>query len=564
MQDVVRIKEIIIEGANRRDIAKVLGIGAGAIGLMPASAAAAGVSVIDPAMWSRLFAQNGAGGNLVVTLATDSETLDPYKAFGPLYDVFRNFYDPLTELNLKNEIEGILAESWEISQDELEYTFHLRQGISFHDGTPFNAEAVKFTFDRVLDPATAASYASWVGPLKETVVVDEHTVKLVLAEPFSPLLGNISIGWYGIPSPAAIQKYGDDFGRNPVGTGPFMLKEWVSGEHLTLVPNPSYRNYRSDVTNTGAPLLESLEFRIIPDPQTQTLAFETGEVDVFTPPAREVERYRSDADYQVFVADSGTNVLYIEFAMYPLPDGQEFGAQFKAPFDDVLVRQAVGAALNIDEMLEKVMMGIGARNYGPMPTGVWAYKPEIEEFGFHYDPEKAKALLDEAGWIDSDGDGVREKNGEKLEVLFWSWVDADNEKCAQIIQNQLGQVGFKVNIEILENAISRLTENVHHFNFMSFSVPEPDVIRLITNYPWGLGHYKDETYQGLVNDALKTTDHAERTAIYFEASKKMLADAAIIPLWTPLPITAIRSSVKNYKMGKIYSQGMYGDVYVEE
>jgi peptide/nickel transport system substrate-binding protein len=557
------VKEIIIEGATRRDVMKALGLTAGVAGLLPMTTRAAGVSVIDPALWSRRFAQSGTGGTLVVALATDSETLDPYKAFGPLYDVFRNFYDPLTELNLNNEIEGILAESWEISDDQLEYTFHLRQGIMFHDGTPVNADAIKFTFDRVLDPATAASYASWVGPLKETVVVDEYTVKLVLAEPFSPLLGNISIGWYGIPSPTAVQKYGEDFGRNPVGSGPFMFKEWVSAEHLTLVPNPNYHNYRSDVTNLGAPLLETLEFRIIPDVQTQTLAFEAGEVDAYSPSARDVEQYQNDSDYEVFVAASGTNVLYIEFVSYEVPEG-EYGAKFKPPFDDILVRQAVGAALNIDEMLDKVLLGRADRNYGPMPSGLWAYKPEIEQFGFHYDQDKARALLDQAGWVDSDGDGVREKDGNKLEVLFWSWVDADNEKCAQIIQNQLGQVGFKVNIEMLENEIARQSERVHNFNFNSFSLPEPDVLRLITEYPWGLGLYKDEQFKTLVNQALLTTDRDERTALYFEASKKMLADAAMIPFWTPLPVTAVRASVKNYKMGKIYSQGLYSDVSVED
>src|SRR5262249_43740935 len=152
------------------------------------------------------------------------------------------------------------------------------------DGTPFNADAVKFTFDRAMDPATNASYASWLGPLKETVAVDDHTVKLVLGERFSPLLGNISIGWYGIVSPTAVQKYGDDFGRNPVGTGPWKFKEWVSGERITLEPNADYHNFRSDVVNKGAPLLDALEFPIIPDQETQALAFETGEINVFWAP----------------------------------------------------------------------------------------------------------------------------------------------------------------------------------------------------------------------------------------------------------------------------------------
>src|SRR5262249_44820421 len=224
--------------------------------------------------------------------------------------------------------------------------------------------------------------------------------------------------------------------------------------------------------------------------------------------SRDFKRFQEDPSYETFIQDGGTNVLYIEFAMIAQPEGQ-FGAAYKPPFDDIRVRQAVGYGINPDEMLDKVLLGIAQRNYGPMPSGLWAYKPEIEQFGFHPDPAKASALLDDAGWV-AGGDGVREKDGKKLEVLFWTWNDANNEKCAQIIQNQLGQVGFKVNIQSLEGAtmLASLDKNEHDFNFMSFSLPEPDVLRLITQYSWGLGRYNDEQFQDLVGQALKTTDQA--------------------------------------------------------
>src|SRR5262249_6049514 len=151
--------------------------------------------------------------------------------------------------------------------------------------------------------------------------------------------------------------------------------------------------------NKGAPHLDQIDFRIILEQSTRTLAFESGEIEhMMDFPALDVKRYQDDPDYQVLVASGGTNVLYIEFAMIKLPEGT-FGAQFKPPFDDLRVRQAVGYGINPDEMLDKVLLGIGQRNYGPMPTGVWAYKPEIEQFGYHFDPDKAKALLDEAGWV---------------------------------------------------------------------------------------------------------------------------------------------------------------------
>src|SRR5262249_33936899 len=202
----------------------------------------------------------GRGGTLRPILPSDADSLDPQVTVTG-YDVFSRIMEPLAQPNLNWEIEGILAESWEISEDLLEYTFHLRQGITYHDGTPFNAEAVKFVFDRVIDPKLVVPFRSWVGPLKETVVVDEDTANLVRSETFSPLLGNIAIGWYALPSPTAVQQMGTDFGRHPVGTGPFMFKEWVPAQSFTIVPNPNYKNNpRSWAQNKGAPLLDAVEY----------------------------------------------------------------------------------------------------------------------------------------------------------------------------------------------------------------------------------------------------------------------------------------------------------------
>src|SRR5262249_37170902 len=154
-------------------------------------------------------------------------------------------YDPLIGFNMQLTYEGILAESWDISDDGLEYTFHLRPGITFHDGTELDADAVKFSFDRLIDPATNAIAGGWITPLKGTEVIDPLTVKLVLSEPFSPLLGNLCLSYYGILSPTAMQKLGEDFAKNPVGTGPWKFKEWISGEKITLERNEQYQNFHS-------------------------------------------------------------------------------------------------------------------------------------------------------------------------------------------------------------------------------------------------------------------------------------------------------------------------------
>lgn len=558
--DREQVTRMLDEAVTRRDFSKLMAAAAAAAAIMPT-----GITM------NRAAAMQGTaerGGTIVLARAGDANTLDPHHTIlGLALHVLFCIYDTLTVVNPEGQVEGVLAESWDISEDGLEYTFHLRQGINFHDGTPFKADAVKFSFDRALDPATNTPTRSWISAIQETRVVDDHTVTMVLSEPFSPLLGNLATAYLGIPSPAAVEKFGDDFGINPVGTGAWKFKEWISGEAITLVPNEEYHNVRSFVNNKGVPYLDELVFRNIPEAETQLAAFETGEVNaLLSVPPREVTRLQEDSNYQVVISESGSATSYIEFTMLEIPEG-ELGAQWKPPFDDVLVRQAVAYAVNADEMMENVLYGLAVRNYGPMPTGMFAYKPEIEEFGYHYDQAKANTLLDQAGWIDSDDDGVREKDGAKLDVLFWASNNATNERLATIIQNQLNQVGFNVSIELIEPGtyLARLSENISNFNITGWGQPEPDMLRGMTNGTWGLGRYRDEVYQRLVSDALKTTDPAERTEIYFEAAKKMLADAAMVPLWTGLTVMAVHSDIKDFAQGPFYpSSGVWEDVYIED
>lgn len=562
------MRQAISEAITRRDFSKLVAGAAGIAGLIPgiaaASRTASGLSMAS----ASAYQEPGRGGTLIVARTGDADSLDPHHTIsGYSSQVMTNIYDTLVAMNTNNDIEGVLAGSWEISNDQREYTFHLRPEITFQDGSPLDAEAVKFTFDRLLDPATAAGAAAWVTALDEAVVVDPSTVKLVLSEPYSPLLGLLSTSFFGILPPAAVQELGDDFGQEPVGSGPWKVQEWIPGERITLVPNEQYQNFLSYVQNPGEPLLEQLVFRVIPELDTQLAAYESGEINVFWPSPRELTRLQEDPETQVIVADHGNDVWYIEFSMVPPPEGQP-GVQFKPPFDDLRVRQAVAYGVNVDEIVDKVLEGIAFRNYGPMPTGAWAYKPEIEEFGFHFDPDKARSLLDEAGWVDSDGDGVREKDGARLDVLFWAWTEGVNDRIAQVVQNQLGQIGFNVSTELIEvgTLIARLPENICDFNLMAYGGnPEPDVMRLMTTRGWGFGHYQDEQYQTLVTQALETTDRAERTELYLEAAKKALADAALIPLWSSQKFTAIRSTIKNYMLEpKNPDWGVYNDVYVEE
>jgi len=498
-----------------------------------------------------------ARGRIVLGRTGDSDTLDPHHTIaGISWQVFTNIYDPLVSWDADLRVEGILAEAWEISEDGLAYTFSLRDGITFHDGTPFTAEAVKFTFDRILDPQTGAPAAAWIASLESTEVVDPLTVRMRMKEPFAPFLGNLCVGYFGILSPAAVEKYGDEFGKNPVGTGPWKFKEWRIGEEIVLERNPDYRNFHSYVENKGAPRVAELVFRNIPDEQTQIAAFETGEVNVLAVPPHAVADFEQNPNVQVFRVEQSVSIVDLEFSMDP-PQG-EYGAIFRPPFDDIRMRQAVAYGVNPDEIIATVLEGLAVRNYGPLPTGVSCYDPAIEQFGYHYDPQRAAQLLDEAGWTLPAGSPVRQKDGQPLQVTLWTWSATTQEKVAQVIQYQLNQLGFDVKLETMEPAslLARrgTADDTSHLTLMGWGWTEPHILSMMTETNAGIGLYRPEEFRKLVAEAARVVDHGERCRLYFEAMKVMLRDVAMVPLWSPVSVVAARKEVKGFKVGP---QGIY-------
>ena len=546
-----------VGGLTRRDLGRLAGTGAVAAALAPTLSGQAAVA--RPATQD----QDG-GGRVVFGVTTEADTLDPHATLQVSSStVFANIFDPLVGVDAELRYEGIVAESWEVAADGLSITFILRPDLVFHDGTPLDAAAVKFTFDRLLDPVIAAPAASQLSVLQSTEVVDPRTVRLTLSEPFSPLLQSLGTAYAGILSPTAVEEAGADFGRNPVGSGPFKLGEWRTGEELVLVPFEGYQNPRSYVENKGAPRLDELVYRLIPQPETQLAAFETGEIHHIEVPPQELEDFQANPDYQVIVNDRLPAITYLEFAMLP-PEG-EFGAVFKPPFDDLRVRQAIAHAINVDAIIEGVLNGLATRNYGPLPVATFAYNPDIEQFGYAYDQDRARALLEEAGWVDADGDGVREKGEERLDLVFLSINTPTFTLATQVIQSQLAEVGIATTIETLETAtfLAQLTEATQDLNLLQFSWPEPDILYLMTDTDFPIGRYRDETFRGLVTEARRVSDLDERSRLYFEASQKLLADAAMVPLWSPQTVVALRSEVGGVTLNP-YGAVVPSDLTIEE
>jgi peptide/nickel transport system substrate-binding protein len=327
------------------------------------------------------------GGDSTVTIAVADEpgTLDMAAGSTGEINIAENIFDSLVDRAQKDGgITPQLAETWEVAEDELSWTFHLREGVKFTNGEPFNAEAVKYSIERFLAEDYTTSFASYWTALDNIEVVDELTVKFNLKEP-NPVLAQ-TMPWHSLVVPP---KYTEEvgaekFGSAPIGTGPYKLKEWRRGDRLILEANEDYF--------AGAPEIKTVVFRFIEDASARTAALLSGEIDIAAPVDIEQAEQVENAD--------GVSLKTQEFSI--LRD-RLMMRQDKPPFDDVRVRQAVNMAIDREAIVDNILAGYGELTNGPIVKGEFGWSQELEESGYEYDPEKAKELMAEAGY----GDGVQ-------------------------------------------------------------------------------------------------------------------------------------------------------------
>jgi oligopeptide transport system substrate-binding protein len=377
------------------------------------------------------------GGSMIVTYQNDVSTLDPAIGYDwQNWPMMRVLFDRLLTYKPGTTVLTTdLAQSYHISSDGKTYTFKLRPGIKFTSGNPLTAEAVKFTIERVVDPKTAspgqgffhsikgfhAMVAGKAKHLSGVVVVDPLTVKIELTKPDATLLQVLAMNFADIVDPAAVAKYGKDFARHPVGTGPFMLKEWVPGQKLVFVRNPNY-------FQKGLPYLDKVVFQVGQDPLVALLRLQRGEVDLLgdgIPPAKFVEVTRSAKWKSQVVVGHPLETSYLTL-----------NTQMK-PFDDVRVRKAVNMAINKKQIV-RLINGRGHPTNQVLPPGMPGYDKSYQ--GYSYDPAKAKKLLKEAGY----------GNGFTTELYVYN--TDPNPRIAQAIQANLARVGIKVKLRSLGQA----------------------------------------------------------------------------------------------------------------
>jgi len=323
-----------------------------------------------------LAQQDKSGGKIIEALASEPTKLDIQEATRrPEGAVLNLICEPLFIVGPDLEIQPLLASSWEVSDDYLTWTIHIKKGIKFHDGNPVNAEAVKFSLDRVRN----GNNGWMLDPVESIEVVDDYTVALHLSETYPVLPNYLANYWMGIVSPAKVKEYGENYGAQYIsGTGPYMFKEWVSGSRIVLERNENYKHGPSFASNQGPAYADQWIFRFIPETSTLVAELQQGNVDLsYYIGAEAVDQLERHSNTEVAKKIAASNV----HVGINLGYKKEGGEALNKPFDDVKVREAVAHAINKEAVIKAAMMGVGKPTYTLTPPNVKMYWEEAWELG---------------------------------------------------------------------------------------------------------------------------------------------------------------------------------------
>ena len=499
-------------------------------------------TVATAALLSLPFAQPAAAqtppGVLVVGQIAEPKSLDPHAVTAVNdFRILMNVYDGLVRYaDGTLEVEPALAESWEISEDGTEYTFNLREGITFHDGTPFDAEAVKFNFDRMLNEdhpyhdTGPFPLSFFFSAIEETEVIDPLTVKFTLNAPYAPFLSNLAYPTGLIVSPAAVMEHGADFGRNPSGTGPFTFAEWRSNEAVVVEGNPDYWD--------GAPGLQAVVFRPITDANTRVAELLAGGIDLMVEvPPNSLSEFEGEG-YTVY-EQAGPHVWFL------ILNAKE------GPFADKRVRQAANYAVNKQAIVENVLEGTAEVAAGPTPPAfAWAYNEDLQPYP--YDPDRARELIAEAG-------------AEGAELTFFVTEGGsgmlDPVPMGTAIQADLEAVGFDVAIETYEwntflGEVNPGLEGKADMAEMAWMTNDPDTLPFLAlrTAAWpdeggfNSGYYSNPEVDALLEQARVATDQDERARLYKEMQVIVQEDApwVFVANWKQNAVTS--DAVENFQL----------------
>lgn len=469
------------------------------------------------------------GRDITIAVAEDFVSLDPHDTNDTLsYSAEKTMLQGLVGFDQDMKVIPVLAKEYSINEKATEFTFNLQEGVMFHDGAPFNAEAVKANFDRLTDPESKLIRSSLFELIEETQVVDEYTVKFVLSEPFGAMINTFAHPAGMLLSPKALEE-GIEVSQHPVGTGPYVFKEWQAGDHMTVTKNEEYWNATGNE-------VDSITFKPTPENGTRIAMLQTGEADFIYPvPTEQAKEVNGKGG---IVVENEQSIVVRYLAMNNL----------KKPFDDVRVRQAINYAIDKEAFIGVVMNGYASPMDSIIAPNTQFYSGQAP---YDFDVEKAKQLLTDAGYADG------------FKTTIWGSNTSSAMKAMQFLQQQLAQIN--VELEVVPMEAGTLSENI-------WSVENPKDAELEMYYggwspstgdaDWGIrplvggedsfppksyntAYFNNEDVNQLIAEGLATGEPEDREKAYKEAQKIIWEEAP----WAFLAVDDTMAGKKNYLEG---------------
>ena len=496
---------------------------------------------------SRPSASPRKGGTVTWGQWDKIDVIDPALTTGAASgEIAQNVLDTLITMDADQKFYPGLATKWTIEDSSKKFTFTLRDGVKFHDGSMLTSAAVKGSFDRILDPKTkAGAVISLVGPIDKITTPDERTVVFTFKQPYPAFMLQIWRYFFGVLSTKylATLKSGD-VAAEPVGSGPFKLAGRSPDGVVTLEAFPDYAWGADIFKNRAAPYLERLKFRAITEPSTRVATLESGEnllIDEI--PEADYARLRGDDRFRFVLSPRASHTL--GFSMNVT----------KPPTDDHAVREAVSWAVDRKTIVEKVFFGVHHATVGPLSEGVWARDESIEKM-FAFDPTRAKKILDDAGWKLGSGP-IRQKSGQNLEILLVTFRSPWTE-IAQALQSQLRDVGIDLKIQPLERGpyLDLVRSYKHNMAATSSTSIDPDGILRVCYHSSNRG--SGSNFSNLADPALdallvkgqsQELNTQERRQTYLDAQKRVMEILPFVGVMSQVRVEAMSNKVHDFKPG---------------
>lgn len=494
------------------------------------------------------------GNTLVISSLVDPDSLDLHKS---TWVGIENslIYEPLLTRDMSGKIAPHLAEKYEISPDGKVWTFTIRKNVRFHSGEAVTAAAVKASFDRLLEVSPVKAI---VGPIEKVEATDDQTVKVHFSQPFAPFISTV-IGGLTAPLDAKKAKeLGDGFADNPSATGPIMFDKRERGASLTYKKNPDYNWGPPYAANKGPLQVDNIMFRFLKDDDTRLMEFKKGTIHVlYDAPANSVAELSTLPGVKIEkVMDIGNK--YIAFNnKHPL-------------FSDVRLRKAVALSVDRDPLVQVALNGFAKPVYGPLAPTIFGYSETIENKAkqlYTRDVGKAKQLLAEAGWTDSNGDGIVDKDGKPLSVEMLVSQEPAFQRAVQILQSQLKETGIdmKITVQEMSTIKERISKKMYDMALMYYGWYDADILHLIfeKSNSTSRTQYNSPELDALLKKGRLEMNEQERLKVYEQAQEILVNDLPWVPLWVTETVIATRG-VKGFTVNPYTQSISWNDITLEK